>query len=182
MTDEKKRMSPAMAVVQLVVLVGVFVVVWRVMSGDGDESEKADKPKAEKKETAPKLPYATRDEFLAATLAQFGPDGTGALFDKGTVLMDPSDDFEPDSVMIRYQIAEGKQLSRAEAETVLRPLAGAGVKALIERGWNPREKMTLVWARASQPAGGSVTGEPTVRRFGTARYDYNEDRILFDAK
>lgn len=182
MSEQGKPKAWQVAFLGVVFIGGALATLRKGCAGEETKKPAAKRrAPAEPKTESPTLPFATREEFVAATLAQFkAGGGVGHLFDDGVVEVRPDDRFDTLSVEIRYTIAPEKTLSRGSAETVLPVLAGAGVKALIERGWNPREKMTVVRARAWQPAGKSVTGGDMVRTFGTARYDYNEDRIIFE--
>ena len=54
------------------------------------------------------------------------------------------------------------------------------IQVLIAHGHDPKESMTFVSAYAYQPSGKSVTGRAQVLTHGSAHYDYNTDKVVFE--
>jgi hypothetical protein len=67
-----------------------------------------------------------------------------------------------------------------EVEADTRRVARAVLRTLVANGRNPHAEWIFVSVRGQKPESGE-TGADLVRVFGTTRYDFNSDQLVFEA-
>ena len=151
----------------------ILVTALLLAGCDGDEPPRPKRKAATATATPPTLPLS-QVEFLKAVRAKLGDAlangaevGCRRYSDAAIVLK------------VVYPPSE-RRIGPDVGEIDARMVAGAAVKVLMERGWNPRERVTVITVAARQAAPDSPTDGEQVFKAGAATYDPVSDRVTFD--
>jgi hypothetical protein len=117
----------------------------------------------------------SQEGFLQAIEAKIAD---GDLLKRGTITVE---EYSGESIRLRYTFKSPKpRMTRNEAEVITVGLVTFAVKVLMEHGYNPREGWMFISAYCYQPAEKSVTGADRLLTYGSAKYDFNVDKVIFE--
>lgn len=133
------------------------------------------KGKVQVEAEAPKELPVARDQFLVELRDRIRE---GELLDHGTLELP---EYGLDGIRLRFVFASpSPRMTPADAEVITKGLVTNAIAVLLEHGHDPKAEETFISAYCFQPAGKSVTGREQLLTFGSAHYDWNDEKVVFE--
>lgn len=161
-------------------VVGLLAIA-AIISVSGDEGRTASNTLTPAKavpvavaDAAVTLPFGAAE--LEANLRK--QTAKGNLFSRGSLEIRHMTAHE---ISMTFHFKQGESVEAEMPEVATMGLAKLTIDDLIAAGFNPREQWLMVHVWAEQPAERSVTGGAQVRVFGSANYDFSDDKLTYEA-